>query len=496
MSPPNRQQEMELFVNEMPKDEPSEAQEFQFLTFTNLSQTAHPETRRRVRSHAMHRVQRSLRARRQERNETIVLNISPLMEASSSSQQSLQGQELGTSLVSLRSTPHPSDLGSGRSDPFKQYPIDMDLRTHELFDHLHGDTCPMFKTMKKIGFFNIVEDEAGFRQILCTSSSHMTQLRNRSDNPEAIRLSIQAIQSLNRMIPNPELGYSNATIVAILAFACHAVMFNDLTSLLTHLNGLFQILQQKGGVETLNTSPVLRIMLFWVDVNAAFLQDLVPRLTPPYDILPPPFTSQQATNILDDSLRLSLAVELVPIFEQIILLNRFIQEELETRQLWDDGVFCGLHIMPILSQLLSIRFNIDGPDPDLVRYELIRICATIYLAKLRQKFGVDLSLDIYIPKLKYIIVDMDVLRLRGANPILLWGLLISGLQSLGHPYHSSFISMAATSVVNAECNSWDELVDKIGRTLWIQQAFDLECGVFREELSAELWASFGVVFSA
>lgn len=40
-------------------------------------------------------------------------------------------------------------------------------------------------------------------------------------------------------------------------------MFHDLPALITHLNGLNQIIQQKGGVETLTPYPVLRIMLFW-----------------------------------------------------------------------------------------------------------------------------------------------------------------------------------------------------------------------------------------
>jgi hypothetical protein len=81
----------------------------------------------------------------------------------------------------------------------------------------------MFKTMSKIGFFRTVLDEAGFRQILCTSSSHMTRLREGTENAEAIALSTEAIRSVNSRLADPILGISDGVIISILAFACHAV---------------------------------------------------------------------------------------------------------------------------------------------------------------------------------------------------------------------------------------------------------------------------------
>ena len=81
----------------------------------------------------------------------------------------------------------------------------------------------MFKTLNRIGFLRTVLDDAGFRQILCTSSAHMTRLREGTENAEAVALSTKAIQSLNRKITDPVMGISDGVIVTILAFACHAV---------------------------------------------------------------------------------------------------------------------------------------------------------------------------------------------------------------------------------------------------------------------------------
>jgi hypothetical protein len=81
----------------------------------------------------------------------------------------------------------------------------------------------MFKTLNNIGFFKTVLDEAAFRQLLCTSSAHMTRLRDVAENPESIILSTQAIQSISNRIADPVQGISDGVLITILAFACHAV---------------------------------------------------------------------------------------------------------------------------------------------------------------------------------------------------------------------------------------------------------------------------------
>src|SRR5438105_2880365 len=111
--------------------EPSESTDLQFLTFTDMNQTTDQKTKKKVRSHVMHRVHRKARSeKRNERKGQIVLDISSLSHADAGSSRNLTNSMLGPPIV-----PHPCGLGAGRSDPFARYPIDMDARTHELFDH-------------------------------------------------------------------------------------------------------------------------------------------------------------------------------------------------------------------------------------------------------------------------------------------------------------------------------------------------------------------------
>jgi hypothetical protein len=114
--------------NDSPKSQTEEPTGLQFLTFTHVNQTTDPETKRKVRSHVMHGIQQRLRGGRgkEKGKGKISLDIS-----------SLSQPDEGPSNYGLAPPPilQPGTLGSGQSDPFKPYPIEMDIRTHELYDH-------------------------------------------------------------------------------------------------------------------------------------------------------------------------------------------------------------------------------------------------------------------------------------------------------------------------------------------------------------------------
>lgn len=111
----------------------SSSADLRFLTFTNFSQTTDAATRRKVRSHVMHGVQQNLkRGKAKERRGDIELDISALPQATAGPLRQAPGQLIVS---------NPQDLGAGSSDPFSRYPIQMDVRSHELFAHCkHPDT--------------------------------------------------------------------------------------------------------------------------------------------------------------------------------------------------------------------------------------------------------------------------------------------------------------------------------------------------------------------
>jgi hypothetical protein len=180
---------------------------------------------------------------------------------------------------------------------------------------------------------------------------------------------------------------------------------------------------------------------------------------------------------------------------ELLVLNRFIVSELTVRNLWDDGVFAGLNAVPVLSKLLSIRYETVECDPSFARQEACRIGAILYLAGIRRRFGVNLAKNVYIPKLKDSIIAQDDSNLEKADPILLWVLMIGGVQSFMHEEHKWFVSATANLVVHKRYRMWGELMAVVCEILWIDGILEAECNEFRGEVSAELWSSYKHIFS-
>ena len=232
-----------------------------------------------------------------------------------------------------------------------------------------------------------------------------------------------------------------------------------------------------------------------IDVNTAFLHDRVPRFPIPDDILPrintQPLISDSNRTLLDACITEDMTSTVL----DLLILNQFMVSELAIRDLWDDGVFAGLHVMPLISKLLSFRHDTHEYILTFARQESCRIGALLYLSGVRCRYGVSLSTAVYIPKLKDVIITQDNSSFDPTDPVLLWVVFIGGVKSLVHAEHNWFVSTAAQIIVRQQWTLWDELMAVIREVLWIEGVLEVECHEFRREVSAELWSSYGHLFS-
>jgi hypothetical protein len=191
-----------------------------------------------------------------------------------------------------------------------------------------------------------------------------------------------------------------------------------------------------------------------------------------------------------------ITAEMTSAVTELLTLNQFMINELEVRVLWQDGPFAGLHVVPLLSKFLSVRHDISESNPVLAREESCRIGALLYLAGVRQRFGVNLAAsNTYIPKLKYAIVAQGVLNVEDQNYFLLWLLVIGGIQSLLHGDHRWFVSAAANLIMQLRCGSLVEVMGIVRRVSWLDGILDIECDEFYAEVSSELLTTYGQVFN-
>jgi hypothetical protein len=130
----------EVEQNKEDEDErpnPAHDSGFQFLNFSNFNETKAKETKSRVRSHVMHGVHQKKKSGKESRpSGSIDLDISLLPLRPQATQP-----EPDLVLPNLESA-SPERMGSGRHDPFQRYPIEMNERTLELYDHCTCSQLP------------------------------------------------------------------------------------------------------------------------------------------------------------------------------------------------------------------------------------------------------------------------------------------------------------------------------------------------------------------
>jgi hypothetical protein len=122
--------EVEQNKEEEREHRPRQGAGFQFLNFSNFNDTKAKETKSRVRSHVMHGVHQKKKGGKESRPSGSIDLDTSLLTPNSQVMQPQPGSVLPT-LVSVS----PKRIGAGRNDPFQRYPIKMNQRTLELYDH-------------------------------------------------------------------------------------------------------------------------------------------------------------------------------------------------------------------------------------------------------------------------------------------------------------------------------------------------------------------------
>lgn len=280
-------------------------------------------------------------------------------------------------------------------------------------------------------------------------------------------------------------------------------MFHDLPNALMHLSGLREIVHRRGGLDALKQNVTLRIMLFWcvapyspvlldisdcdrVDVNAAFMQDSTPRFPLPEYILPEITSSLSAIDPVRGLIGACQTAEMRFAMNLLQDLSHLVAGELSRRDLWNDGVFAGMHVVPVLHHLLSTRHEITQENSAVLGEESCRLGAILYLGAIRLKFGLTLTADVYVRKLKDCILLKGEASWDETPEILIWLLVLGGIQStFMEEEHAWFIAALASHAASAGYMSWEDLMSLVREVLWIDKAFEGECVALQGEITTK-----------
>ncbi|KAF7588871.1 hypothetical protein BBP40_005056 [Aspergillus hancockii] len=473
----------------------SSAPTFQFVTAAGDNIAGDAATRRRVRSHAMADYRRWSTPPKRKQTNSIDLDATPLLDGSVPPslplpQQSKNGPSSGLLCKSLSPL---TLLDASRSDPFGTFPVDTSHRSRELWDHMYDGTCVMFRTMLDIGFLGIARESIALSQLLSTASRHLEHLRGNDNDRDCHKYTIKATSLLQQRLRHPSVCATDEVVAAVLAFCCDANIRRHPELLNIHMDGLSHILNCRGGIMSLDSSPLLRVMLYWVDINGSYLQDGNPRYAQPFANLE--IRSQLSLTFLDQAGQASddesptLGVALSQVWYSLQELNEIIQAELSSRELWRDVLFPGFHISPILHALISLPRGTIYDSVDARIGECLRLAKIIYLTELRGKFGIDtIPGELYGSKLRLLLQDGNIIILGTRSRVhLAWALTVGACAScLNQDLRDCFTPLLSRMISLMGLKSFHDFKNMITGFLWSGDALGTSLDLLESRISFEI----------
>jgi len=238
--------------NQVSTSRGSSEQRFTFIVQSSHTGQVDAETRRQVHSHAQANYRRRISNRRGQN--VAELDVTPLLE---------RPMRLHTDNPTVCSGPL-TILDASRSDPFEAFPLPGGQRAHRLWDHVYDGTCAKFRVLIAIGFIDLVRQSIALSQMLSASAWHLVHfLRSENDTGDDAKYSLISTRALQQRLADIVTGTTDEVITAVLAAAAYANLTKLPHLFQTHVEGLSQIIRHRGGENTLDTCPALRLAMFW-----------------------------------------------------------------------------------------------------------------------------------------------------------------------------------------------------------------------------------------
>ncbi|RDW58468.1 hypothetical protein BP5796_12398 [Coleophoma crateriformis] len=450
----------------------SSQRNFEFITVSGSQLKGDPETQKRVRSHAQTDYRRK--------------NPYPRRQIS---------VQLDTSLLD-RPTQMPSLCGSGhlmtpgpttlldasRSDPFSTFNVDRSSRSRRLWDHVYDGSCAKFRTLLEIGFLDLARETIAISPMLSASAWHLVHHLRCEQDPadDDAKYTMIAAHSLQQKLNNAATNTTDEVVITVLASAAYANMIKDPQLFRIHMNGLSQILRERARVCNLEFSPVLRMALFWIEVNGCFRADGTPQFPQPYSLLAA--RSQLAFSVSDlsqlSSNQAFEAVEASPavlhVRKMLRSLNEIIDAELLVQDLWSNVLFSVFNLTPLLHNLFSMARG-SVHDAILIRQrECLRLAAILYINDIRGRFDFEPGSGmLYGSKLQMMLNSPGMMpSWSRSNVSCIWILTVAACSDcLFDDLRSHFVARLSECVQMAGISSLEDFSATIKEFGWCEGAF-------------------------
>lgn len=181
-------------------------------------------------------------------------------------------------------------LMAGRIDPFQVLPAKSTPRVHALMHHWNT-TLALFPTQihsqyctNPLWLSAAIANPTLFSTTLYVAAIHDAGLHGYKDTVESLFYKAQTIQVLNEALRNPAQAITDETLSAVLLLTHIVSIIGEPEEVETHLNGLRQMINLRGGIQTFSVAGVFLHMLCTTNHLTAVIsesQALQPA-SPPY----------------------------------------------------------------------------------------------------------------------------------------------------------------------------------------------------------------------
>ncbi|KAI1143106.1 hypothetical protein F5Y05DRAFT_142731 [Hypoxylon sp. FL0543] len=368
--------------------------DFEFVNVANPCDVKRYSTK--IRRHVMKDIGKARRKpRTKKRGEFIIGENSP---ASSSN-----GDE-----ASPRKAPRALTLPSPKIDLTLQtlvYPVEMDEDRLSLVRFLVEEAQSTYRPFRFPWITMGLSDSAALHITLANAAlfrglkadpQALKQKPEFSINPDAMKWYTLSLASITQRLADPAERASEGLVIAVTGFVCHDSSVGNFDRFCVHMEGLQRLIERKGGLETLS-SPFLRIMISWLDLNGATFFNAKPRFGIPRLAI-------QDIDAGNDSRYLQQLLQywnadcpslgdIMSAMKATAAVASYINRQSDNPKFWTDDVTIARLLGPAFHKILSLEGRPLPNDPTDPQYsgtaarEAFRRAALVFLAAVKIRMG-------------------------------------------------------------------------------------------------------------
>ncbi|KIW83801.1 hypothetical protein Z517_03047 [Fonsecaea pedrosoi CBS 271.37] len=367
--------------------------DFTFINISNPDDSRRRSTQKVVRHHVMARVGQS--RKKPPRSITFAVRLPPAEVGRGASEDDAEICSHGA-----HQDQHCYENVAYSLHPYALFPVETDGRARQLIHFMHSEGDYLYRPFRNEWFAMAVIDRTAFYLSLANAALFFHQMTERKgceygDFEESSKYLSLCLNGVAQRLERETHQISDGVITTVLGFLCHDSNVGRWDRYGVHMQGLNNIIQVRGGFQTLNSTIVM--FTCWFDILGASVFDRKP-------LFPVAFGLSSASaqdNVLSPSLTDLLMrirdsseglFDVTTALEKTAHLTMFVNNNGGNPLFWKDGASAASRITPVLHLLLSLRRFTDPASsghtlPKLVLQEMVRLALLIVVASVKQAFA-------------------------------------------------------------------------------------------------------------